>query len=73
MRTPDDWHSIIEAESLLLPDTARQLSNIGFVIMPGPVIPGGCEQLSEAYDRAVATADPVDGGDWGQVFTLATA
>jgi ectoine hydroxylase-related dioxygenase (phytanoyl-CoA dioxygenase family) len=28
--------------------------------MPGPVIPGGCEQLSAAYDRAVATADPSD-------------
>jgi len=28
--------------------------------MPGPVIPGGCEQLSEAYDRAVAAADPAD-------------
>ena len=28
--------------------------------MPGPVIPGGCEQLSDAYDRAVAMADPAD-------------
>ncbi len=28
--------------------------------MPGPVIPGGCERLSNAYDRAVATADPAD-------------
>jgi hypothetical protein len=28
--------------------------------MRGPVITGGREQLSEAYDRAVAAADPAD-------------
>ena len=56
----NDWHSIIAAESHLSPDAARQLRDIGFVVMPGPVIPGGCEQLSDAYDRAVAMADPAD-------------
>src|SRR5262245_12856093 len=54
------WHSIIASKSHLLPDAARQLRDNGFVVMPGPVIPGGCEQLSCAYDRAVATADPSD-------------
>ena len=56
----NDWHNIIAAESHLSPDAARQLRDIGFVVMPGPVIPGGGEQLSDAYDRAVAMADPAD-------------
>jgi hypothetical protein len=56
----DDWYSAIAAESDLPPDVARQLCNIGFVVMPGPVIRGGCARLSEAYDRAVLTADPTD-------------
>ena len=48
MMPTNDWHSIIAAESHLSPETARQLRDIGFVVMPGPVIPGGCEQLSDA-------------------------
>ena len=56
-----DWHSIIAAESHHLPlDAARQLREMGFIVMPGPAIKGGCEQLSDAYDHAVATADPAD-------------
>lgn len=61
MTPANDWHSIIAAESHHLPtDAARQLRETGFVVMPGPAIKGGCEQLSRAYDRAVATADPAD-------------
>lgn len=56
----DDWYSAIAAEADLPPDVARQLCDIGFVVMSGPVIPGGCARLSEAYDRAVLTADPAD-------------
>jgi len=56
----DDWYSIIAAESELPPDAARQLREIGFVVMPGPEIPGGWARLSQAYDRAVLTADPSD-------------
>jgi ectoine hydroxylase-related dioxygenase (phytanoyl-CoA dioxygenase family) len=56
----DDWYNAIAAESDLPPDLARQLCTIGFVVMPGPVIRGGCARLSEAYDRAVLTADPAD-------------
>ena len=56
----DDWYDVIAAEAEPPPDAARQLHNLGFVILPGPAIPGGCAQLSEAYDRAVATADPTD-------------
>jgi ectoine hydroxylase-related dioxygenase (phytanoyl-CoA dioxygenase family) len=53
-------HDVSAAESELPPDAARQLGNLGFVILPGPVIPGGSARLSEAYDRAVSTADPED-------------
>ena len=60
MTLTNDWHSIIASQSHLPPDVARQLRDLGFVVIPGPVIPGGCKRLSEAYDRAVATADPVD-------------
>jgi ectoine hydroxylase-related dioxygenase (phytanoyl-CoA dioxygenase family) len=56
-----DWHNVIAAESNQLPpDAARQLREIGFVVMPGPTIQGGCERISDAYDDAVATADPAD-------------
>ncbi|MEO7916533.1 MAG: phytanoyl-CoA dioxygenase family protein [Dokdonella sp.] len=46
------------AQAAQLPiHAATQLRELGFVILPGPVIPGGHQQLSDAYDRAVATAD----------------
>ena len=58
MTPTNDWHSIIAAESNHLPPgAAQQLRELGFIVMPGPTIQGGCEQLSRAYDRAVATAD----------------
>jgi ectoine hydroxylase-related dioxygenase (phytanoyl-CoA dioxygenase family) len=60
MRLSDEWHSLIAAEARLPPDAARQLREIGFTVMPGPAIPGGGEGLSDAYDRAVAMADPTD-------------
>jgi ectoine hydroxylase-related dioxygenase (phytanoyl-CoA dioxygenase family) len=56
----DDWYGIIAAELVLPPDAARQLRDRGFVVMPGPEIPGGWVRLSQAYDRAVLTADPSD-------------
>ena len=60
MKSTNDWHSGIESSSYLSPDAARQLRDVGFIVMPGPVIRGGCEQLSYAYDRDVATANPAD-------------
>jgi hypothetical protein len=56
----NDWHSVIAAESELPPEAARQLHDLGFVVLPGPAIQGGCTRLAEAYDEAVATADPAD-------------
>jgi ectoine hydroxylase-related dioxygenase (phytanoyl-CoA dioxygenase family) len=60
MTSNDEWYSIIAADAHLPPDAAQQLREKGFIVMPGPAIPGGCEQLSNAYDREVATADPAD-------------
>jgi hypothetical protein len=56
----DDWYNVIAAESDLPPDAARQLRDLGFVVLPGPEIQGGWSRLSRAYDRAVSTADPSD-------------
>jgi hypothetical protein len=56
----DNWYSVIAAESGLPPDVARQLRDIGFVVLPGPEIQGGWTQLSQAYDRGVMTASPSD-------------
>lgn len=58
-QTPD-WHDIIATELYLSPDAARQLRDIGFVVIPGPVLQGGCERLSNAFDRAMTMADPSD-------------
>jgi hypothetical protein len=41
---------------------AQQLHDVGFVVIPGPVPPGGLAQLSKAYDSAVASADSGDVG-----------
>ncbi|MFL6260554.1 MAG: phytanoyl-CoA dioxygenase family protein [Thermoanaerobaculia bacterium] len=60
MRSVDDWYDVIAADSELPPEAARQLINLGFVVLPGPAIPGGRARLSEAYDQAVAAADPQD-------------
>jgi len=53
-------HDIIASESRLSSELARQLRDIGFIVIPGPIIPGGIEKLSAAYDREVANADPKD-------------
>ena len=61
MAPTNDWDSFIAAESLhLSSDAARHLREMGFIVMPGPAIQGGCERLSAAYDHAAATADPAD-------------
>jgi hypothetical protein len=56
----NDWFSLIAAASTLPPDAERQLRDVGFVVMPGPEIQGGWARFSQAYDRAVLTADPSD-------------
>jgi hypothetical protein len=59
-RATFDWHAAIGAQFFLPPAAARELCDSGFAIVPGPALAGGCERLSDAYDRAVAAADPSD-------------
>jgi hypothetical protein len=60
MTCANHWHHRISTELQLPIDTASHLRENGFVVMPGPAIQGGCEKLSDAYDRAVEEADPAD-------------
>ena len=60
MTPANQWHTTIASEPRLSRDASRRLIDVGFVIMPGPVPSDDCEQLSDAYDRAVAVADPAD-------------
>lgn len=60
MSSTSDWHQRILAEAHLSPDAAKRLCETGFVVLPGPILADDLAQLSEAYDQAVATADPED-------------
>ena len=60
MSATDTMYQAIAAQSQLPADVTAQLSDNGFVVIPGPATPGGIEQLSAAYDHAVATADAAD-------------
>jgi hypothetical protein len=53
-------YQTIAAQPQLPAAVAAQLRDAGFVVIPGPVTPGGIERLSLAYDHAVSTADAVD-------------
>jgi len=60
MSATDTVYRAIAAQSLLPADIDARLRSDGFAVIPGPATPGGIERLSEAYDRAVASADPAD-------------
>ncbi len=55
----DEWFKTIAAESGLPEDVARQLRDVGYVVIEGPVHTK-CPQLAEAYDAAVLAAHPDD-------------
>jgi len=56
----DKWFRKIAAESDLPEAVARQLCEVGYVVIDGPVPHARCVQLSEAYDAAVLAAHPDD-------------
>jgi hypothetical protein len=56
----DDWFEIINAGCDLSTDVPRQLRDVGFVIIPGPVASGNLKRLAETYDTAVDSADAGD-------------
>jgi hypothetical protein len=56
----DERYRAIAAGSRLPPEAARQLLDVGFVVIPGPIPADEIPRLQHAYDRAVATADAAD-------------
>jgi ectoine hydroxylase-related dioxygenase (phytanoyl-CoA dioxygenase family) len=51
-----DWFSVIDAGCELSAGALRDLRDVGFVIIPGPVAPNGLAHLAAAYDSAIASA-----------------
>ena len=56
----DKWFRRIAAESGLPEDVARQLRDVGFVVIESPEVHDKCARLSAAYDAAVLAAHPDD-------------
>jgi ectoine hydroxylase-related dioxygenase (phytanoyl-CoA dioxygenase family) len=56
----DDWFSVVAAGCELSAGDLRDLCDVGFVVIPGPVARDGLAQLARAYDSAVACADADD-------------
>jgi len=55
-----DWFSSIDAGLELSASALQRLRDFGFIVIPGPVTPGGLIRLAAAYDFAVAGADQDD-------------
>lgn len=55
-----DWFSIIGAGNNLPASALRELREVGFVVIPGPVAPDRMARLAAAYDSAMASASPED-------------
>src|ERR1044072_7034682 len=56
----DESFRAIAAESKLSENIARQLTDVGYIVIEGPVAHDKCEQLAKAYDAAVLAAHPDD-------------
>src|SRR6266700_1769946 len=56
----DDWFNVIVAGCEFSAGALQDLREVGFVVIPGPVVPDGLAQLVRAYDSAVACADADD-------------
>jgi len=58
----DHWFSVIASGSELAANTVKELDDVGFVVIPGPVAPPQLSRLAAVYDAAVSGADPADVG-----------
>jgi len=56
----DKWFGEMAAEFDLPEEMVRQLRDVGYVVIEGPVAQSECAQLAEAYDAAVRAAHPDD-------------
>ena len=52
----DNWFNAIAANCELSTGSVQELHDVGFVVVPGPVMSERLVQLAEAYDSAVASA-----------------
>jgi hypothetical protein len=58
----DPWFNVIAAGSALPADAVKELDEVGFVVVPGPVASPQLSRLGAVYDAAVSAADPADFG-----------
>ncbi len=58
----DERFNGLAARRALLPGAARDLHELGFAVIRGPISDDRLADLAEAYEMAVATADPQDVG-----------
>jgi hypothetical protein len=58
--THADMHHAILRDACLPADAAQQLATKGYVVLPGPGVRRGIEELQAAYDVAIASADSAD-------------
>lgn len=58
----DHWFSVIASGRELAANTVKELDDVGFVVIPGPVAPPQLSRLAAVYDAAVSGADPADVG-----------
>lgn len=56
----DRWFAEIAAQSDLPEELARQLGDIGYIVIEGPATSTRLAQLADAYDAAVLAAHPDD-------------
>src|SRR5258708_8810462 len=56
----DDWFSVIAAGCDLPASAVKELDDVGFVVIAGPVAPSQLSRLRAVYDAAVSAADPAD-------------
>jgi hypothetical protein len=47
--------AVLTADTPLPQDAVQNILERGFLVIPGPAIPGGLDKLSDAYDHVVAT------------------
>jgi hypothetical protein len=56
----DDWFNLLKARRELPAGVVRELREVGFVVIPGPVAPDRLASLAAAYDAAVLGAAAED-------------
>jgi len=54
----DPWFAVIASGSELPADSVKELDEVGFVVIPGPIAPPQLPRLASVYDAAASAADP---------------